>query len=265
MATHTPSRTSPGADRTLDVLEALVKSDEMTLTALAATTRIPLATCAAIAYTLEARGYAVRRIVGRSHFWSPTLRLYGLGTELIRKLDLAAVALPPMQAFAEVIDLPVHLGVLEGAQVVYVAKAATPGFVQFNTYPGKVAPFNLTALGRAIAAFLPDPDIRPLLDRLEAGRGPRGTAPSAEAFLDLLGTVRTQGFATEFEEEQADIACLAAPVFGADGHILAAVGVTGFSKDLHGKALTAATDGVTSLARDLTHRFGGRGRSSQSQ
>jgi DNA-binding IclR family transcriptional regulator len=74
MAAHAPA--SPSVDRALTVLEALVGAGEgLTLSALARATGIPLATTASIVYTLEQRGYAARRVVGRSHFWRLTARL----------------------------------------------------------------------------------------------------------------------------------------------------------------------------------------------
>ncbi|WP_246271623.1 helix-turn-helix domain-containing protein [Amycolatopsis acididurans] len=74
---------SPSVDRALTVLEALVSAgDGMTLSGLSRATRIPLATTASIVYTLEERGYATRRVVGRSHFWRATSRLYELAAPL---------------------------------------------------------------------------------------------------------------------------------------------------------------------------------------
>jgi DNA-binding IclR family transcriptional regulator len=74
---------SPSVDRALTVLEALVAAgDGMTLSSLARGTGIPLATTASIVYTLEQRGYASRRVVGRSHFWRATARLYELAAPL---------------------------------------------------------------------------------------------------------------------------------------------------------------------------------------
>jgi DNA-binding IclR family transcriptional regulator len=76
---------SPSVDRALTVLEALVDAgDGLTLSALARATGIPLATTASIVYTLEQRGYAARRVVGRSHFWHATGRLYELAAPLAR-------------------------------------------------------------------------------------------------------------------------------------------------------------------------------------
>lgn len=257
---ETPSRDrapSPTVARALTVLETLVESDEgVTLTALAKRTNIPLATCASIVYTLEQRGYAHRRVVGRSHFWRPTLRLYGLATQLVRKVDLSTVAQRELRELADTVEMPVHIGVLTGPSVVYVAKAATPGFIQFDTYPGKVSPFNVTALGKAITAHLPQQELEPLLTQLTPGRGPKAAEPSPEAFLAELSEVRKRGYAVEDQEEQAEIGCMAAPFFDADGRVAGAVGVTGFSRDLTGRRRREAIAGVTQVARTISRKLG---------
>ena len=248
---------SPAVSRALTMLEALVDAEDgLTLTALARTTDIPLATCASIAYTLEQRGYAARRVVGRSHFWRPTLRLYGLATQLMRKVDLSVVAQADLRRLADAIQMPVHIGVLTGPAVVYVAKAATPGFVQFDTYPGKVAPFNLTALGKAISAHLPDAELEPLLSQLTPGHGPNALEPTAEAFRADLAVVRSRGYAVEDEEEQADIACVAAPFFDLDRRVAGAVGVAGFAHDLAGQRRDDAIAGVIEVAHTVSPELG---------
>jgi DNA-binding IclR family transcriptional regulator len=248
---------SPAVARALTVLETLVESDEeLTLTALAKKAKIPLATCASIVYTLEQRDYASRRVVGRSHFWRPTLRLYGLATQLIRKVDLSSVAAREMRELADRLGMPVHIGVLTGSSVVYVAKAAMPGFVQFDTYPGKVAHYNLTALGRAIAAYLPDDELKPLLDRLEQGIGPKAKPADEETFRAELAKVHKQGYAVEDQEEQADIACVAAPFFAAGGHVAGAVGVTSFARELTRDKRKQAQTGLIQLGATISERLG---------
>lgn len=167
---------SPAVDRALTILEKLVESrSPMTLTALAAEAGIPLATCAAIMQTFEARGYAARRVVGRSHFWRLTLKLNGLVAEYMRGIDLGQVVQPYLQELVRQTQMAAHVGLLEGDMIVYAAKAAAPGLVQFDTYPGKMTRFNITALGQAVAAYLPEDQIEPLLSHLAPGAG-RGTA-----------------------------------------------------------------------------------------
>lgn len=247
---------SPAVDRALTILETLVLSDApMTLTALAQRTRVPLATCASIMQTLEMRGYAARRVVGRSHYWRPTLKLNGLSAELVRKVDLSALAQPFLRKLVDETQMAAHVGVLEQGSVIYVAKVGTPGMVQFNTYLGKTAPFNLTALGRAIAAHLPEEKLEPLLARLAAGSGPKGRTADPDEMRSVLAQVRKRGYAVEDEEEDAGIGCVAAPYFDAHGHVAGSIGVTGFVDKIRGRKLAPVAALVQEQARLLTRAF----------
>ena len=248
---------SPSAARTLNILEALVHAgDGLTLTALAKAADVPIATCASIAYTLEMRGYAARKVVGRSHFWRATLGLYGLATRLVRDVDLASVAQAELQQLADELEMPVHIGVLSGASVVYIAKAAPKGFIQFDTYPGKMAPYNLTALGKAIAAHLDTERLEPLLAQLRQGDGPGALPPKRETFLRQLSEVRDLGYAVEREEEQAGISCVAVPFFDAEGSAAGSVGVTGFESSLTGDPFERAVAGLRVIARIVSDQLG---------
>lgn len=248
---------SPSAARTLTVLETLVRAEDgLTLTALAKEAGVPLATCAAIVYTLEERGYAARKVVGRSHFWRATLGLYGLATQLVRRVDLASAAQEDLRTLADELQQPVHVGVLSGSSVVYVAKGAPDHFIQFNTYPGKISPFNVTALGKAISAYL-DPDrLEPLLRHLAPGEGPRALPANRDVFLKQLDRVRADGFAVEREEDQPDISCVAVPFFDADGGPAGAVGATGFDRDFVESGFDKAVEGLRSIARSLSAQLG---------
>lgn len=224
---------SISTDRALTVLETLIESEApLTLTSLAQVAGIPLATCAAIAQTLEQRGYATRQVVGRSHFWRPTLRLSALAARLLRAVNPSDVARPHLDTVAEQLGMPAHLGVLDGWTIVYVAKSAPPGFIQFDTYPGKISSFNLTALGKAIAAFLPEDEQAPLFDHLATGTGPKARKREVSALRTDLAETRKRGYAVEDQEELADIGCIAAPVFDAEERVVYSVGVTGFSREL---------------------------------
>jgi DNA-binding IclR family transcriptional regulator len=257
MLPGTMSVPSPAVDRALSVIEVLAASAEpRTLTALAKEARIPLTTCSAIMQTLEQRGYATREVVGRSHMWRLTLALFALGTQLTGRLDLPSLAQPSLRGLAAETGMPSHVGVLDGANVVYLAKGATEGFVQFNTYPGKTAPFNLTALGRAIAAYLPPGELAPLLEHAKPGRGPKWHASDARAMLDELARVRLDGYAVEDEEEEPDIACVAAPIFDADGAVVASVGVTGFAGAVTGDRFDDNVAAVVAAGHEISAALG---------
>lgn len=247
---------SPAVDRALTILETLVAAEApMTLTALAQATGVPLATCASIAQTLEMRGYASRTVVGRSHFWRPTLKLSGLAAQLDRKVDLSSITQPFLRRLVDDTGMAAHIGVLEGPLVIYVAKVGAPGIVQFNTYPGKTAPFNLTALGRAVAAYLPEADLAPLLKKLARGGGPKAEPVTGAQIRTKLAEVRELGYAVEDEEEDAGIGCVAAPFFDAQGQVAGSIGVTGWVERVRGTSLTDIAAAVTAQSERLSQEL----------
>lgn len=257
MPSGTETTGSTPSLRTLQVLEMLVNSAEpITLTELARRCQIPLATCSAIAAALEARGYAQRTVVGRSHLWRPTLRLYGLGMVTLRRLELGNESGPILNQLRDAVDLPAHLGVLDGASIIYVAKAATTSMVQFNTYPGRVSAFNVTALGKAIAAFRPEPQREELIAQAGPGRGPNASQSSRTHLREVFAAIREQGFAVEDQEEEAGIGCVAAPVLGGDGYAVAAIGVTGFEHQVLGENRANIIHSVVHAATSLARRMG---------
>jgi DNA-binding IclR family transcriptional regulator len=260
MARNESGPGSASTGRTLQVLETLVVTTApVTLTELARRCGIPLATCSAIVASLEDRGYAQRSVVGRSHLWKPTLKLYGLGMQTLRRFELADESIPILNQLRDEVELTAHLGVLDGAQVVYVAKAGTGTMVQFNTYPGRVSPYNVTALGKAIAAFSPEHQQQELVDQAVPGRGPKGTGASGRLLREEFGLIRERGFAVEDQEEEAGIACIAAPVLDRDGFAVAAVGVTGLDHQLTPALRPEIARAVVQAADTVALRTGLRG------
>ena len=208
---------SPAVDRALTILEKLVESrSPMTLTALAAEAGIPLATCAAIMQTFEARGYAARRVVGRSHFWRLTLKLNGLVAEYMRGIDLGQVVQPYLQELvpADADGRPRRPAGRRHDRLRREGGGAGAGAVRH--LPGKNNAFNITALGRAVAAS--SDQIEPLLSTSRPGRP--GTAGGHRRHARPPGQVRARGYAVEDEEEEAVFGCIAAPFFDPAGQVL---------------------------------------------
>lgn len=245
--TATPPSKAPAADRTLTILELLTASDSpLSLSEIAARAEVPLASCSAIMRTLEARGYATEQISGRTHYWQPTLAIYQLGARLIARTGLAEAAQHELERLADELGLPAHAGALEGEQVVYLAKAAGSSFVQFHTYIGRSVPFDTTALGKAIAAYLPEAAQRKLVT---GRRGPRKLQLELEAAAVF-------GFAIEDEEEYEGIACVAAPVFEATGRCIGGISVTGLRAEVLGedrrdRTIMAVRQTAASVSRQL--------------
>lgn len=251
------ARSSRAAERTLRILELLAESDEgISLTRISQRSGTPLATCSTLLATMEKCGYARREIVGRKHKWHATLAIYRLGAHVIAKVDTRSAAQPELERLTAATGMPSHLGALDGANVVYISKVQAPGFFQFDTFVGRTAHFSLTALGRAIVAFLPIDEIARLTRDLPTGAGPHVTRQTPQTMADMFSHIRAAGFALEDEEEIARISCIAAPVFDAVGRPVASIGVTWFASEFDDARRRDVSDLVRQAAKGASINLG---------
>lgn len=114
-------------------------------------------------------------------------------------------------------DELVHLGVLSGAEILYLDKVEPARPVRVWSAVGRRQPAATTALGRAI---LSQRDTDPAALAWYAG----DRLPTAR-LAEILAAARATGYATETEENEAGISCLAVPMLR-DGAPVAAVSIT---------------------------------------
>ncbi|PWD49942.1 IclR family transcriptional regulator [Serinibacter arcticus] len=134
--------------------------------------------------------------------------------------NLAVVLHPALVALSREVDELVHLGVLVGAQIVYLDKVEPQRPVRVWSAVGRRMPAATTALGRAL-----------LLDRVgtRAALAPYLEPGTTEAVADrawsVISGAAATGFVHECEENEPGIACVAVPLVRG-GATVAAVSVT---------------------------------------
>lgn len=180
-------------------------------------------------------------------------QVFQLGMRASVERGLLEVAIPFMEDLYERTHELVHLGVLEGTEVVYVSKigghrqAASPSRI------GGRMPLYCTGIGKALLAYSPPELLERVLAEKPARRTPR-TVTAPGLLRRQLERVAETGVAFEHEESAVGIACVAAPVLGPDDRPVAAVSVTGpvtrFRPEAHAAVVKAAADGIAgTLAR----------------
>ena len=192
----------------------------------------------------------------------PDERTYGLGvaafeigTAYLRQDRLERLGRPVLARVAGATRATAQLGVLLGAEVVYLLKQEPARSIPLVTDVGVRLPAHLTASGRALLARLPAVEFEaiypagtPLADR--TGRGPRSIA----ALRRLIARERTTGVAIEQGYVSVDIASVAAAAVDRRGRPQAAVTVSVPSADFAGRR-TALVDAVTRAASELSARL----------
>lgn len=152
--------------------------------------------------------------------------LFELGMRASVERRLLEVAMPYLQDLYERTHETVHLGVLEGREVVYVTKIGGHRQAAAPSRTGGRMPLHCTGIGKVLLAHA-DPELQHtvLTGPLER-RTPR-TLVAPGLLRRQLDAVVEGGVAFEREESAVGISCVAAPVLDRDGSAVAAISVTG--------------------------------------
>jgi DNA-binding IclR family transcriptional regulator len=194
----------------------------------------------------------------------PEDRAYGLGvaafevgSAYLRHDPLERLARPLLVRLVEQTDVTAQLGILQGAETVYLLKEQPRRPVTLVTDVGVRLPAHLTASGRALLAHLPAAQVRALHPSpasfvTRTGAGPR-------SLRELRAAVREEralGYAVEHGEVSRGYRSVAAAAFDHGARPLAAVTLT-FADDDAGRERRLAAAAVAA-ADALTHRVSGR-------
>jgi IclR family acetate operon transcriptional repressor len=207
-------------------------------------TGLPTSSVSRIVRELVATGLLERR--GYDLWPGPVL--FALGARTRRPHQLRHLALDTLTDLRRATGHTVHLAMLEARHVVYleVLPGRTPTGRPFR--PGDQWPAHATAVGKALLAHFPTPwQDTYLQDPLEPA-GPR-TLTCPRTLRNQLSVIRAHGAAHDLEEAAPGIGCIAAPVLGANGLPIAALGVSGPSGDV---TVGRATPAVRAAAQHLS-------------
>jgi DNA-binding IclR family transcriptional regulator len=209
-------------DKTFSLLEVLARTGRpLPLAELAAESRLPKPTAYRILRSLRDLGYVIQREAGGAYELSARL---GSLREHDRDAGLRDKALPLMHELHAAFDETVNLGLLEGIYVRYAEVLETKQALRWIVQPGARDLFHTTALGRAVAAQLPEDQRERLVHKaLLALPRARRTAEHARLIRELAAT-RRRGYAIEEGETVTGVACVAVSLAGL-GAPLAAVSV----------------------------------------
>jgi IclR family acetate operon transcriptional repressor len=210
--------------KAFSILKAFNDPDEwLTSCELSRRANLPGASGYRLILTLEEIGAIVRGPMGR---FRPGLLLLSLShnvtiNELLRDASHAL-----MTELTRILDLTMHLGVLEHGMVTYVAKVSNPGAFPVHTRVGAQLEPYCSGLGKVLLAALPDEEVeRFILEGALVALTPY-TITTAAALRSELNLVRKRGYALDDREHQANMRCIAVPVLDGEGRAVAALSAT---------------------------------------
>ena len=198
-------------ERGLQLLQILADEDrQFGLQEIVVRAGLPKTTVFRLLTTLEANGFVERTAASG----------YRVGLQLIRVgqfahavFDLRRISQPNLDRLHRSSSDTVNLGAWRHDQAVYVEVLPSPLRLRFVESPGTVAPLHASALGKAIAAHLPEAEVRRIISGTGLAPLTRHTITALKDYLSELERVRACGYAVDREETDIGAACIGAPLF----------------------------------------------------
>ncbi|MBB2975723.1 IclR family pca regulon transcriptional regulator [Microbacterium endophyticum] len=199
--------------------------------------------------TLESLGY----VRNRAGSYALTPRVLELGFSYLSALSLPEVLQPHLERLSHDVNESVSAAVLDGGDIVYVARVPTRRIMSVSILIGTRFPAHATSMGRVLLAGLAETDasaalgvadLRPLTDK---------TVTDARELAEELVRVRQQGWALVDGELETGLRSIAAPVFDRSGAVVAAINISASAagcsleqlRDIYAPALRETADAIT--------------------
>jgi DNA-binding IclR family transcriptional regulator len=211
-------------------------------------------TTSRLAATLAATGYL--EAAGEAGRYRLSGKLAALGALVEDDVDIRRTALPFLESLVRELGETGHLGILEGADAVTVEVVDGWQTVRMHSWVGKRSPAHCSSMGKVLLAGLTKKELRGRLRGRRLAAQTPNTITSRDQLERHLAEIRAAGYSVDREELEEHLRCVAAPIFGRDGAVVASISVSGPDSRISEPAIPAVADIVRRTAREISARLG---------
>lgn len=245
-------------DRALRILDLFdERTPEMKLTEISARMDLHKSTVHSLLKTLQLHGYIEQD--EQSGKYRLGLRLLEKGQLLMQNLNIRNVARPHLQALSDATGQTSHLLIPDGREGVYIDKVEGKQAAIRYSRIGRRVPLHSSAAGKVLAAFQPPEALERILDGYPYVRHTPNTIRSEAEFRRELERVRRAGCAFDREENEPGVLCVAAPIFGHDGQLAAAMSLSCMTARVNEEEARRLAELVRRTADKISARLGHTG------
>jgi DNA-binding IclR family transcriptional regulator len=178
-----------------------------------------------------------------------------LATLALKPMSIRNIAAPYLRNIADKVGETIHLVIRDGVRVVYIDKVESSKTIRMHSEIGLRNPMYCTGVGKAILAHSP----LPLVDAVVAeGLTPftANTLISRGALLEDLEIIRMRGYAIDNCEHEAEVRCVAAPIFNHLNEPIASFSVSCPKWHLTDERIPVIGDIVREVSFEISSKIG---------
>jgi IclR family pca regulon transcriptional regulator len=218
-----------GLAKGLDVIRAFTREHPaLTLSEVAAATGLSAATARRCLHTLEDLGYVTRN--GRSFLLRP--KVLELGSAYLDSMNIEAVTRNYLEDMAFKTGDSAAVAVLDGTEIVYVARASLRMLLRLEAHVGSRFPAYPTSMGRVLLAGLSRQRLAHYFETARFEALTEHTVTDRARLEQLIDESRRNGYAAVEDELAFGVVAVAVPIVDHAGRVVAALNSSGHSKKL---------------------------------
>lgn len=198
------------------------KNSNLTISQVAEFCGLDRATTRRALLTLVGLGYA--RDDGSTFSLSP--KVMQLAAPFLTSHSFVRIVQPAILGLQRRAGIAASVSVLDGSDVVYVARAKSDQLLRFDLAVGSRLPAHLTAMGRVLLASLPDEELDALMASVEFKKHTTNSVGGLPALRAILEKVRERGYAVVDQELEGGLIAIAVPIRNDRGKTVAALGTS---------------------------------------
>jgi IclR family acetate operon transcriptional repressor len=249
-----PEDAPPGAiDRALELLSITAYAGKpLSLAQAASQAGLSKPTTHRILKILVARGLLRQ---DQNRMYRLGAEAYALATATLSHIELAREAQVGLDWLQTITPESIHFAALVGDKVVYVAKTEGTRPYRMVSAIGSQLPVHSTAIGKALLAFLPPEGADRILPKTLL-RFTDATITDVTELKRQLPEIRARGYAIDDGENEENIRCVGAPVFGPTNEVVGGVSVSAPSFNLSPSEAHALAPSVVAAAEKISRAIG---------
>jgi IclR family pca regulon transcriptional regulator len=209
-------------DRGLRLLQAFgARPGPMTLSEIAGLAGLPRATARRILFTLQHGGY----VSSDGKTFAPTPHVLTLAGSFLRSSQIVAVLQPVLDDIATAAQEMSSLAVLDGDDVVFVARGSPTRMFSGGVDIGYRLPAFCTAVGRVLLGRLGDAELKATLAAMKREALTPQTLTDPKRLWAAIIADRARGYSLVDREAEPHFRSIAVPVKRYDGAIVGAINI----------------------------------------
>jgi DNA-binding IclR family transcriptional regulator len=217
----TESATTSASEKTLLVLEAALSHSRFT--EVVETTGLAKATTHRILGTLVDRQFVTLDTDGN---YLPGPKILSLASMALQRIDISAIARPFVDELVAKSHCTVHLGVVNGDEIIYLIRADSDRPYVMPSRVGLAIPMHCTGIGKVVLGSRADEELKRFVVRAGLPARTEHTITSLGGLRTEIADVRRLGYAVDREENVLGVGCVAAPIRDHTGTVKYGVSIT---------------------------------------